>query len=459
MLTSLDFLTPGQTWPPKSERERLKRYRDNRLLFEGKHHVVFKEIWTRLFRNELQLSVEICLNWPKRLSTLWADLLLGEPPVVADATNDKNTDYLSNLEKDTSLWLKSYTGALDCSRFGDAVFKIRRDKHGKVKVSVIPPCFWFPVVSVDDAKEIEYHVIGYANSELGEGSTANKLHVEIHSDSEVIFRTYSLPINTGMQDYATIGNLIEERREKNEIGLNYVVNVSNLSTSDSIYGIDDYDDLTSIMQEIEVRFAQIARVLDKHADPKMYGPDMVTTDPETGVTRANFGDYIPIGLDGENPPGYITWDGHLDMSFMQIEKMMNQFFMLSETSPAMFGDVKNGLAESGSALKRLMMAPLAKVNRVRMNFDKGLREVLKVMVALDGHSDVVAEIDWQDGLPNDETERTQNEATAVSAGITSKWSAVKRLYSLSDKQADEEMALIDEESSVTTEPDNPLVGE
>lgn len=80
MLTDLTFLSKGKPWPPKSEQKRIERYMNNKLLFEGEHTLVFKEIWERLFRTELQASVELVLNWPKRLSTLWADLLLGELP-------------------------------------------------------------------------------------------------------------------------------------------------------------------------------------------------------------------------------------------------------------------------------------------------------------------------------------------------------------------------------------------
>lgn len=456
MLTNLDFLNSGSAWPPKSELPRLQRYKANKQLFEGEHHEVFKEIWTRLFRPDMRMSIEIVLNWPKRLSTLWADLLVGEPPVLAGRESDADSDYLNDLAIRTSVWRKAYAAAIDCSRFGDAVFKVRRDTEGKVRISVIPPYFWFPVAAPDDAKEIAHHVIAYPNADLSSESTSNKLYVEIHSKDSVVFRTYRLPVRYGLQNFGTIGVLESERTEANTTGMCYVINVANIERSDSIFGIDDYDDLTSIMQELEVRFAQIARVLDAHADPKMYGPDNTVVDPDTGVLKANFGDYIPLGgIEGETPPGYITWDGHLDMSFMQIERMMNQFFILSETSPAVFGDIKAGLAESGSALKRLMMAPLAKVNRVRMGFDAGLSEVLKIAAALDGKNNITPEIDWQDGLPNDETERTQNEATAVSVGITSKWSAAKRLYSLNNKQADEEMERAQGEGAADN-PDEPL---
>ena len=73
MYTDYSFLEPGAAWPPKNEleRARLKRYADNDALFDGRHELVFREVWQRLFRRDplMKMSVEMCLPWPKRLST------------------------------------------------------------------------------------------------------------------------------------------------------------------------------------------------------------------------------------------------------------------------------------------------------------------------------------------------------------------------------------------------------
>ncbi|MGB4393165.1 MAG: portal protein, partial [Bacillota bacterium] len=66
ILTSLDFLREGAPWPPPTELERLKLYKQNRDLFVGKHDKVFKD-WIKLLRDDMQASLEIILNWPKRL--------------------------------------------------------------------------------------------------------------------------------------------------------------------------------------------------------------------------------------------------------------------------------------------------------------------------------------------------------------------------------------------------------
>ena len=447
MYTDYSFLEPGAAWPPKNvlERARLKRYADNDALFDGRHELVFREVWQRLFRRDplMKMSVEMCLPWPKRLSTLWADLLIGETPGVSDAKDDGLTQYLSDLVKRLSLWRSAYQAAIDTSRFGDAVFKVRRDDAGRTKVAVIHPSCWFPVVSETDCTEIIAHVLAWPTGDPEKGT--GRLQVEIHEAGRVEYRVYDH--NGGvLNPTAGIGKLLEQSEERTEIDAPLVVHIANTATSGRLYGHDDYSDLTAILQELEVRFAQNARILDKHADPKMFGPDYTRKDEETGQTVADIGDYVPLD-EGETPPGYIAWNAQLDSSFKQIDELIQQFYILSETSPAVFGDVKSGLAESGSALKRLLMAPLAKVNRIRLGFDDGLREVIRLAALLDSGKAVEPVISWKDGLPDDEAETVQIEAMAVAAGM-------KRAYNFDDKQAAEEQKQIEKETPAIAEPVN-----
>ncbi|NLL02627.1 MAG: phage portal protein, partial [Mollicutes bacterium] len=206
----------------------------------------------------------------------------------------------------------------------------------------------------------------------------------------------------------------------------------------------------TIIQELEVRLAQISRILDKHPDPNMYGPETaLEQNPHTGEwSIKGGGKFFTVGQE-EKPPGYVTWDGQLDAAFKQIDLLLEQLYILSETSPAAFGQLKPGLAESGSALRRLMMAPLAKTNRIRLRFDPALKRVLKLtseLEAAQGMANAVkleeVHIDWQDGLPDDDTEITQIEAIRYNAGLTSLESALRRLDGLEGDALQEEIGRI-----------------
>ncbi len=450
MLTSLDFLKEGKPWPPPVEAERLELYKQNKLLFEGKHEQVYKD-WIRLLREDQQATLEMVLNWHKRLTLLFADLLLGEPPrITAGDQESEEQQAVERIIEDNGLFNVAYEVALDVSRYGTGIFKVRYD--GRAIIEGQQPAIWFPVVSPDNIKEIQAHVLAWTyeedTQERGKTVTKKYLQTEVHERGRIISAKY--PIENGI-----IGPAIEEAETETGVNEFLVVPVNNVLTTDRVAGLDDYSDLDSIIQELEVRVAQISRILDKHADPNMYGPDTaLEQDPATGQWEyRGGGKYFPVGQ-GEQPPGYVTWDGQLEAAFKQIDLLMEQLYILSETSAAAFGQLKVGLAESGTALRRLMMAPLAKVNRIRMRFDPALKEVLWLASLLEkaqGMAGAVVlediHVDWKDGLPDDDQELTQNEVQRYTAGLTSLESSLRRLYGLEGEALQEEIDRINSEQA------------
>lgn len=100
------------------------------------------------------------------------------------------------------------------------------------------------------------------------------------------------------------------------------------------------------------------------------------------------------------------------------------------------------------------MAPLAKVNRIRLRFDPALKRVLEVaswLEAAQGMANAVrlesVDVTWQDGLPDDELERTQIEVQRYGAGLTSLESALQRLDGLEGEALQAEIDRIREEQS------------
>jgi hypothetical protein len=440
--------------------ERLTLYKANHDLFEGRHDKVFKD-WVRLLRDDMQASLEIILNWPKRLSTLFADLLLGEPPQVkAGEKGSPEQETVKRLIEENNLFNTSYEVALDVSRYGVGIYKIRYD--GRSIIEAQSPMYWFPVVKPDNVKDVLYHVLAYSYEEIqpqviGE-KKLRRLKVEFHERGKLTTRVYDI----------TSGNISAQIEPEQVVmtGVDdfLVIPVYNLSTSDRLTGLDDYSDLDSVVQELEIRIAQISRILDKHADPNMYGPSSAwEQDPRTGAWSLRGGGKFYAVDQGDQPPGYVVWDGQLEAAFKQIDLLMEQLYVLSETTAAAFGQLKQGLAESGSALRRLMMAPLAKVNRIRMRFDAAFKQVLKLASALEaaqGMANAVklddVQITWQDGLPDDELERTQIEVQRYGAGLTSLESALKRLDGLEGQSLKDEIARIraEQQRGAVTPPGN-----
>jgi hypothetical protein len=447
LLTNLNQISIGEKWPP--DEERLKRYTENRKLFEGKHDQVFKD-WVRLLRGDQQATLEMILNWHKRLSTLWGDLLLGEPPkFTAGEWGSREQKQLDEILENNNFVNTAYEVAIDISRYGDGIFKTRLD--GNSIIEAIPPALWHPVVSPSNIKDIQNHVIAWT-FDIETPSTFNRekkttyLRVEIHHKGFIENKLYILE-NGIISNQVPLATLYPNLPDMEETGIDdfLVVPVHNLSTSDRIYGIDDYSDLDSIIQELETRVAQISRILDKHADPNMYGPDSaLEQDEATGqwIVKGG-GKFYPVG-EGEDPPGYVTWEGQLTSAFKEIEILIEQLYILSETSAAAFGQLKSGLAESGTALRRLMMAPLAKVNRIRLRFDPAIKQTLWLASKLEANAGVGVELEniniqWQDGLPDDEKEQAEIYEIYTRSGMMSKERAIQRLFDLDPESLRQEL--------------------
>lgn len=420
LLTSLDFLSVGQQWPPPGEAERLQLYTDNKNLFEGRHELVFDD-WVRILREDQQAALKLVLNWHERLSTLWADLLLGEPPTItAGEAGTKEQEAVDRIIKDNDLANVNYEVVIDNSRYGTGIYKLR--VTDRVIIEAQPPDCWFPVVDPTNVKNIIAHVLAWTWTEsksnmFGQTQETKYLQAEVHEKGRITTKKFIIDGSTinkqlpleGIPDMVATG-----------VDAFLVRPFHNLLTSDRVYGIDDYSKIDGIIQEMEIRLSQISRILDKHSDPNLYGPETALEyDPETHQYSFKAGGkYFPVDSKDDVVPGYLVWDGQLTAAFNEFDKLMEQLYFLTETSPAAFGQLKSGLAESGSALKRLMMATLAKVNRVRMRIDPALKEVLKTAAALEVSRGIKGavkleniSIAWRDGIPDDprETHAIENE--------------------------------------------------
>ena len=430
--TNLDFLKPGAKWPP--DKDRLARYAKNRLLMEGDHDLVF----TGLNEDDAPRIIKMRVNWFKRIMTLFSDLAVGNPPKITaedQATVDRITD-------DNAFEVLVYDLFSDLIAFGDGVLKPRWDGKRGV-ISRIDPRHWFPVVDPDDSGTITAHVLAW---EVPFGDD-KYVKVEIHKPGKIEHRLLKLTSDgKEIKEPATLDTIeryatLKPEEETGVAGF-LVFHFSNLKAGNGVFGLDDFKDVSDLVEEIERRLIKVSGTLDTFADPWMCGPPgLRVKDPLTGeVVWASNEKYIALNEDERNPE-ILTWDAQMGATFTQIETLLSQLYVMAELSPAAFGETKSGLAESGSALKRLMLPTLAKVNRLRLRLRPKLIEVLKTTAELEVASRMSGaqaltnvSLEWKSALPVDPVEAAQVEATRHSAKATSIRGSLSRL----DPDASEE---------------------
>ncbi|HPY89047.1 MAG TPA: phage portal protein, partial [Spirochaetota bacterium] len=179
-------------------------------------------------------------------------------------------------------------------------------------------------------------------------------------------------------------------------------------------------------------------------------------DPQTGEWKVKLGNYFPKVDKEDASVSYLTWDGKLDSAFKELELIINQLYILGETSPALLGDdSKGGQASSGTALRLRMISPLAKAKRIKNRMDPKLKKAFTLASEL-GDTTIKNEdisIVWADGLPNDPKEDAEIMAIRTGQKPTMSISrALKQFDGMSNRSIQEEKDLILEDDS--SEPTN-----
>lgn len=464
MLTDLTFLGVGMPWPPPSEKTRLEMYEANRNLFMADHAKVFKESMARVVRQiaesglEVPSSFELCVNYFRLISVMTAGMLFNKAPgIIAGKERDENAmTVLQDIDDRSNLQDVLFTCAIDASRYGDGLIYVRKDETGKGIVDISRPDCWFPVVDAANVRRVLYHVLAspYSIFTIEGGSRVEKkyLRVEIHSKGSNEIRDYTLGEGVIGQP---VGNIRVIRTGIDDFD---IIPVHNLRPSDQVHGIDDYNDIQSLVSELEVRLAQISRVLDRHSDPTMQGPaEALTTfiDPITKDRSQVFvpGKFFVNGMGGnQGSLSYVTWDAQLEANFKYIESLEKLIRVVSEMGP-LIGDMsdKQGSIPSGAAMRRMLYSAISKISRLRNTFTPAIRKAINYAASLSGldMNDKPIYIDWPDTLPRDPLEQAQIADVRTGGKQTqSVKRAIMELDELDEDDAEAEVEVILDENAI-----------
>ncbi|MDE6725698.1 MAG: phage portal protein [Ruminiclostridium sp.] len=443
MLTNLNWLNSGAEYPPTAEKERIESYKTNEKLFRTKHSEVyqqfFEELTTRLHLDKAD-KIRTILNYHQLLSKKTADFVCSEPPTIE---TEDDTDELSRRLEKMQWARKLYEGIIDISRYGNAVFKFVGQR-----VTVVDPKYWFPIVDPADLKEIVGHIIAYP-TEIDSDGKPTQLYVEIHDIGRIETRLYKFDSDKG-----TIGNLISSKYSLSGIPDDFAVQIlSNVTESGSIYGIDDYSAINSLISSIMWRIQRIDTVLNKHSEPSVSGPSSALTwDERFQRYYLDFGKFFARESSDQPDVKYITWDGNLTSAFQEIEMLMDQLYIISEMGQAFALGKDGGGESSGTALKLRLISPRIKAARIVANNDATVKRIISIFAELNGikldYDNL--QLHWKDGIPVDE--REQIEMLQIATGgkpVMSQYSAMKQ-RGLSDKDVDAELEQLTAEAAAVS---------
>lgn len=434
MLYNFDWLQPGQSFPPVREMPRVMRYCQNAQLFDGDHfadpafrthdlHQVdsincyiqcAKRISQVIGNFEEVVSFPTLLNYQRLMSLKMADLVCGEHPNISGASAEEN-ETIRNVRDTSDFDAKVYSTVVDISRYGDAVWRLYLDYDGNYNFTCWDPAQWYPIVRQDGTNSITAHCLCWRENITGDPAKPDwYLHVQIHSTMPSEAGRYETRIYKMNESGSVILDQISSGWTSTGLDCCAVQHIRAFSTSNSVYGYDDYMPLDSILAEIMARVGQISAILDKHADPNITGPvSMLECDARTGEYHLHSGKFFAVSP-GEEQPKYMTWDGQLTSAFKQLEFLINQLYILSEMGAALLGGQDgSSQAISGTAMRFKMVNPLAKARRIANALTRPVRQLFASLSKQLQYENI--SVLWSDGLPDDPRENIENAKLASGA--------------------------------------------
>lgn len=425
---------------------RIADYRIYEKLYNAQHYSAFS-IKSEDFKDEYARLRYVVCNFAGLVSKVIADMLFGEPVSFKD---ENNQDFINNLIFEKDLNVLFYEHSLANSYFGDNLFKIRVAKD-EIFIEDTPPALYMPDLPNDNTRAKPEQIYLMWKVQIGKTTYAV---FEIHKPPFVITKAAKILKN----EEAEVEEITIEAFNK-LAGTSYVPEVDTKINRFLVkhvpnpkarghFGNSDYVDLKQLIFALNNRMSKVDNILDKHSDPILAIPEGVV-DEEGSVKKEAF-NMFEMDESG-NKPEYIVWNANLDSAFKQIDKIVEFLFMFSETSPDVLGMGK-GQAESGRALKMRLLRTIAKRNRKKLYYDKSIRDVIFTAELLSEKNGYIISQDfknikakkssppettWQDGVVNDEVERTEIVIKKTESGLMSKKRGIMELEGVTDKEAKE----------------------
>lgn len=444
--------------PSPQDSARLSAYDKFQKLYLGEHYEAFNIKNTQMGKDYDRLQY-LATNFAGLISRLSADMLFEEFPTIR--LPDGDDDFIHNLFYKNSLKTQIYESGLEQSFRGDVVFRIRAENKEVVVEDINPACY-FPHFDTSNVRaEPDYKALAWTIS-LGTptGTTKERMGVfiEKHYKGRIETELYELD-GDKLGAKLPLNDYYPDVQEVVQTGVDdfLVVHIPNQRINTMWNGLSDYYDLQPLMQAVNNRLTRIDIILNKHADPILMVPKGVLDD-DGKVRREAMGTIeIDTGDSAGTMPQYIVWDANLESAFKEIDRLVDNLFMTGEVSQAAFGMDDGGYAESGRALKYKLLRTIAKKHRKELYYDDGLKRLFFVAqqfakknnYTVNGYKikkdAVIPEIIWKDGVINDTLDAIEAEERALNAGLTTKEDAISRVYGLSETEAKEKMAEIEEE--------------
>jgi hypothetical protein len=443
MLTDLSFVADGNPWPPEDadEAARLKEHAFMRQIYNGLHEKVFPRYIAYLAdQSKDSKKQKIILDWPELATDSYINLLLGEEPEIVAG----NRDDLPALPTDQAF--------IDVSRYGIGLFEV-----SDAGIQALNPENCYIVVTPGNIQKpqafVFFHIWKEKDVQNGKEKEIEYIKFTVHQPGKIRHLIFLISPGAGLTKSEKklsgplpLGNFpAYSDLEVDADGYQYppvedmlVVAIQNKLSSERYYGQSDYKpSIISLIESLELLFAQRAEVLAKFTNPTPVVPESATVfNHSTQEWEYKAGQAI-ITKPGDPSPSLMVWQAELGAVDRAIEQSMDQLLQMLQLSRVLLAGQGQGTAESGTALRIRLIPTLSKVSKYARAAEKAIPAVLHLWSQLHLPEIPIEEIEvkLKDGIPDDPMEeanvnniRATALATLKTVGIIGRKGALQMAF-------------------------------
>ena len=412
MLADLSFVADGKPWPPEDadEAARLKEHAFMRQIYNGLHEKVFPRYIAYLAdQSKDSKKQKIILDWPELATDSYINLLLGEEPEIVAG----NRDDLPDLPTDQAF--------IDVSRYGIGLFEV-----SDAGIQALNPENCYIVVTPGNIQRpqafVFFHIWKEKESQSGKEKEIEYIKFTVHQPGKIRHLIFLISPGAGLTksekklsgplpigDFPAYSDL-----EVDADGYQYppvedmlVVAVNNKLSSERYYGRSDYKpSIISLIESLELLFAQRAEVLAKFTSPTPVVPESATVFDHSKEEWVYKPGQAIITKPGDPSPSLMVWQAELGAVDRAIEQSMDQLLQMLQLSRVLLAGQGQGTAESGTALRIRLIPTLSKVSKYARAAEKAIPAVLHLWSQLHLPEIPIEEIEvkLKDGIPDDPME-------------------------------------------------------
>jgi len=443
MFTDLSFVADGRPWPPEDadEAARLKEHAFMRQIYNGLHEKVFPRYIAYLAdQSKDSKKQKIILDWPELATDSYINLLLGEEPEIVAG----NRDDLPTLPTDQVF--------IDVSRYGIGLFEV-----SDAGIQALNPENCYIVVTPGNIQLpqafVFFHIWKEKESQSGKEKEIEYIKFTIHQPGKIRHLIFLISPGAGLTksekklsgplpigDFPAYSDL-----EVDADGYQYppvedmlVVAIQNKLSSERYYGQSDYKpSIISLIESLELLFAQRAEVLAKFTSPTPVVPESATVFDHSKEEWVYKPGQAIITKPGDPSPSLMVWQAELGAVDRAIEQSMDQLLQMLQLSRVLLAGQGQGTAESGTALRIRLIPTLSKVSKYARAAEKAIPAVLHLWSQLHPPEIPIEDItiNLQDGIPDDPMEeanvnniRAAALATLKTVGIIGRRGALQMAF-------------------------------